>query len=139
MRFLTCIGCFTLFATHFHELTSLGETEAKVKNLHVSTHVERSLGSTGVTLLYKIMDGSCNQSFGIHVAELARFPTSVVDMAKRKLEELEGSKLDTDMIDAPAHKKARINGQVLTELLNRLEDDHASAQDVRLALQQIVA
>ncbi|WVQ70559.1 hypothetical protein IAR50_000078 [Cryptococcus sp. DSM 104548] len=89
------IHCFCLFATHFHELTTLAEKNAHVKNLHVEAHVkERGEGETGskerdITLLYKVSDGISDQSFGIHVAELANFPESVVKLAKRKAEELE--------------------------------------------------
>ncbi|KAF8948080.1 MutS-like protein [Haplosporangium gracile] len=87
------IKSFCLFATHFHELTSLGETAPCVGNLHVSAHVDNGQGeaskSRDITLLYKVVEGVCDQSFGIHVAELAQFPDSVVQLAKRKAIELE--------------------------------------------------
>ncbi|RUS18690.1 muts domain V-domain-containing protein, partial [Endogone sp. FLAS-F59071] len=88
----TEIQCFCLFATHFHELTVLGDTVLHVRNLNVAVHVgEGRNGGAGrdITLLYKVNEGVCDQSFGIHVAELANFPETVVKLAKRKANELE--------------------------------------------------
>jgi DNA mismatch repair protein MSH2 len=95
------IGAFAMFATHFHELTALTETYPQVQNLHVVAHIGDSDGDAAmddggnnsrrreVTLLYKVVPGISDQSFGIHVAELVRFPPKVVAMAKRKADELE--------------------------------------------------
>ncbi|KAI7533402.1 DNA mismatch repair protein [Hortaea werneckii] len=94
------IGAFAMFATHFHELTALNETYPQVQNLHVVAHIGDGEGDTAmagdnanqkrdVTLLYKVVPGISDQSFGIHVAELVRFPQKVVNMAKRKADELE--------------------------------------------------
>ncbi|KAI9506275.1 MSH2 protein [Coemansia spiralis] len=87
------IKCKCLFATHFHELTELESLYPNVDNRHVMACItpggQPGSGQRDLTLLYKIGKGVCDQSFGIHVAELANFPDSVVRLAKRKVEELE--------------------------------------------------
>lgn len=98
------IGAFALFATHFHELTALVDTYPQVQNLHVVAHIDNAENSRNreVTLLYKVVPGISDQSFGIHVAELVRFPQKVVNMAKRKADELEDF--------SGKHEEAKVQG-----------------------------
>ena len=75
----------TLFATHYHELTSTDEQYKGVKNLNVDV----SENNGEVVFLHKIIEGSADRSYGIHVAKLAGVPKELLDKAEDKLEELE--------------------------------------------------
>lgn len=84
---VTHTDCICLFATHFHELTALSSKHACVVNKHVSACIDRG----NVCMLYAVNDGPCTQSYGVHVAATANFPMEVINEAKRKAKELEGS------------------------------------------------
>lgn len=79
------IGCLTLFATHYFELTQLtndiGKHHADIRNVHVAaSEVDGQL-----LLLHQIKDGAASSSFGLHVAKMAGIPTQVLEDAKRYL------------------------------------------------------
>ncbi|KAF8605730.1 DNA mismatch repair protein MSH2 [Ceratobasidium sp. AG-I] len=121
----TKIRAFCLFATHFHELTTLAEDLSHVQNLHVVAHVNQTGETTqerDITLLYKVEPGVCDQSFGIHVAELANFPEHVVKLAKRKAEELEdfgGNSSAPDFSKEVTEEGAKILEQVMRDWAQR--------------------
>jgi DNA mismatch repair protein MutS len=81
----TKIRAFTLFATHYFELTSLASETPGVANVHVEAveHGDR------LVFLHSVKDGPANQSYGLQVAALAGIPKSVTMQARRYLTELE--------------------------------------------------
>ena len=81
----TEINCFCLFATHFHEMTAMEQELPNVKNLYVSA---LAVGDQ-LTMLYKVKEGVIDRSYGIHVAEMLKFPEEVLKEAKALANELE--------------------------------------------------
>jgi DNA mismatch repair protein MutS len=79
------LGCRTLFATHYHELTELEQTLPRVKNYHMAA-VEQD---QSVVFLHELRPGGADRSYGIHVAQLAGIPRSVIRRAGELLAELE--------------------------------------------------
>ncbi|MCA9269251.1 MAG: DNA mismatch repair protein MutS, partial [Planctomycetales bacterium] len=84
------IGCRTLFATHYHELTDLQQSLAGVANLNVAVRE----WNDDVVFLHKIVPGAADKSYGIHVARLAGVPAQVNERGKQILAQLEGERLD---------------------------------------------
>ena len=84
------IGCRTLFATHYHELTDLEQSLTAVKNLNVAVREWQE----EVVFLHKIAEGAADKSYGIHVARLAGVPKEVIERSKDILSQLEEEHLD---------------------------------------------
>ncbi|MES2996335.1 MAG: DNA mismatch repair protein MutS [Verrucomicrobiota bacterium] len=79
------IGCRTLFATHYHELTDLANTKTAVANYNVAVRE----WNEEIIFLHKILPGAADKSYGIQVARLAGLPKPVVERAKSILSHLE--------------------------------------------------
>lgn len=96
------IGAKTLFATHYHELTDL-EDDVHVKNYCIAVKEKGS----DVTFLRRIIRGSADKSYGIHVAKLAGLPQEVVKRAETILIDLENT--------APTKEKTIISKDISDE------------------------
>ncbi|MES9945578.1 MAG: DNA mismatch repair protein MutS [Candidatus Thiodiazotropha sp.] len=83
----TCLGAYTLFATHYFELTTLPEEYPGISNLHLDA-VEHG---DSIVFLHAVREGPANQSYGLQVATLAGVPKPVIIRARQRLLELEAS------------------------------------------------
>jgi DNA mismatch repair protein MutS len=79
------LHAFTLFATHYFELTSLSDSIPTITNIHLSA-VEHD---DEIRFMHQVQQGAASKSYGLQVAKLAGVPKAVIDSAKRKLAELE--------------------------------------------------
>jgi len=79
------LGCKTLFATHYHELTQLAASLPGVRNCSVAVTEE----GNSVVFLHKIVPGRADKSYGVHVAQMAGLPQGVVNRAWEVLADLE--------------------------------------------------
>ena len=95
------IGANTLFSTHYHELTSLDESLPRLRNVHVAAKEEDGR----VTFLHKVLEGSADRSYGIHVARLAQLPEPILARAEQLLEQFEQSA--TERHDRPIVEQSR--------------------------------
>lgn len=98
------LGCKTLFATHYHELTQLANILPRIRNLNVAVSDENG----SIVFLRRIMPGSADRSYGVHVAQLAGLPNSVVNRSREILCELEASNVSP-------HEISGINRQQLCQ------------------------
>lgn len=82
--------CLTVFATHFHELTSTLPAQFPNGEVH-NCHVSAQTADKEVVFLYKVEEGPCQESYGIPVAEMAQVPPQVIIDAKANLLKLQSS------------------------------------------------
>ncbi|KAM7353840.1 DNA mismatch repair protein spel1 [Cochliomyia hominivorax] len=101
--------CFTLFATHFHEITNLANTVKTVQNCHMAAVADNE----NFTLLYQVRPGVMEKSFGIQVARLANFPEKVVQNAQQVYNEFE---------DEHAAKQSDDDKALLDKINKAIED-----------------
>lgn len=90
------LGAYSLFATHYFEITELAEQLETVENVHLNA-VEYG---QDIVFMYNIKPGPANQSYGIQVARLAGIPDSVLTAARSKLSQLESQRNLDDLFSA---------------------------------------
>jgi DNA mismatch repair protein MutS len=109
---------YTLFATHYFELTQLAETMPELANVHLDAVEHQDT----IRFMHAVQEGAANKSYGLQVAQLAGVPRSVIQQAKRKLAELENQPTSNNLPSSRPEQQL--------SLLN-------SVDDLRLSLKQI--
>jgi len=94
----TRVRSFTLFATHYFELTHLPEHYPGMANVHLDATEHED----HVVFMHNIQEGPANRSFGLQVAKLAGVPDDVLALARDKLAQLEAGKLHIETVSSPA-------------------------------------
>ena len=86
------ISAYTLFATHYFEMTQLPELFEQARNVHLDAieHGDK------IVFMHQVKAGAANQSYGLQVAQLAGVPTDVIQAAKLKLQQLEQNRYQSD-------------------------------------------
>jgi DNA mismatch repair protein MutS len=128
------VRCYTLFATHYFELTELAGAIPNVANVHLDAveHKDR------IVFLHKLEGGPADRSYGIHVAHLAGIPKEVVRAARKHLAELEKqlrpAGAQDDLFAAPAPQAAT---DALRSELATLDPDKLSPREAMEALYRL--
>ena len=134
---------FTLFATHYFELTQLPEAHPSAANVHLSAVEHKD----SIVFLHAVQDGPASQSYGLQVAQLAGVPTSVIKAARKHLARLESQALDTtpqlDLFALPCDEPEKEEAPqaaapaVSSELLDALDALDPDALTPREALERL--
>jgi len=126
------VRAFTLFATHYFELTELPNTHSNVANVHL----DATEHNDNIVFLHNIQEGPASKSFGLQVAKLAGIPTDVVALAKQQLEHLEGNTEGTS-INAPTQPPVLVQQPVAAIVEDPFQSDMFGASKPHPAVEAI--
>jgi DNA mismatch repair protein MutS len=125
------VNAFTLFATHYFELTSLPDA---VKGT-VNVHLDATEHNDSIVFLHAVQEGPASQSYGLQVAKLAGIPKDVVALAKKELRRLEQNNLSTNTQQPPITSTAQTDlfatdqPSELDLMMDDIEPDELSPRD----------
>ena len=125
-------GAYTLFATHYFELTTLAEKYENVSNVHLSAAEH----DDDVIFMHTVRPGPANQSYGIQVAALAGVPKQVIDAARQHLQQIE-SQHPASM--AAEHQPDLFKKDTLETRLAKIDPDITTPQQALALLYELQA
>ena len=136
------VGAYTLFATHYFELTRLAELEPSVANVHLRAveHKDR------IVFLHSVQDGPASQSYGLQVAALAGIPATVLKQARQHLATLEKQQsadepqmglFDQAAFIEPEEPPENIANEALREKLEEIDPDSLTPREALALLYEL--
>ena len=136
---------YTLFATHYFELTTLAEPGSGIANVHLDAVEHRGQdGSESLVFMHAVKDGPADRSFGLQVAALAGLPKQVVRRARARLAELEQQgrdaprgTMDAAELDAPKQIGLFAPNHAAIEALAALDPDELTPKQALEALYRL--
>src|SRR6201999_4386860 len=129
----TKVKSFTLFATHYFELTTLATEIEGCANVHL----DATEHADGIVFLHAVKDGPASRSYGLQVAQLAGVPRDVIGQARHYLEALEAQR---DQQDANGHGKSKATAQIALPAFTLTPPARAEAappDEIRTALEAL--
>ena len=127
------IKAFTLFATHYFELTTLPEKMEGVANVHLDA-IEH--GDT-IAFMHTVQEGAASKSYGLAVAALAGVPKEVIKRARQKLRELENLSGNTSATQIDGTQMSLLNSEETSPAIEALEALDPDSLSPRQALEWI--
>lgn len=128
---------YTLFATHYFELTQLADTHNGVANAHLSA----SEKGERIVFLHRVQEGAASRSYGLQVAQLAGIPRHVIQQAREKLNTLEAGQSEarptTKAPNTPQQANLFAAPSACEEKLQQLDPDNISPREALEVLYQL--
>ncbi len=124
---------FTLFATHYFELTTLAEEQKTISNVHLDAMEHKDK----IIFLHAVKDGPANQSYGLQVASLAGVPGSVIEKAKIKLRHLEDKAYFEQQVESGTNQLDLFATQESHPVITLLEDVNPDDLSPKQALELV--
>ncbi|MBA2657889.1 MAG: DNA mismatch repair protein MutS [Tatlockia sp.] len=114
------IKAFTLFSTHYFELTALPNQFQSIKNVHLKA----TLSTGKIVFLYRVEEGQANRSYGLEVAQLAGIPEAVLKLANQHLKQVQGVKAT----NKPQPQAVKAENLLLMKELAKIDVDNLTAR-----------
>ena len=137
---------YTLFATHYFELTALAEPGSGIANVHLDAVEHRDAnGHEALVFMHSVKDGPADRSFGLQVAALAGLPKSVVRQARARLAELEAHRdtpstpMTAQALDSPQQIGLFAPASAALDALAAIEPDELTPKQALEALYRLKA